>query len=106
MRKRNYQLQTARPKGMEWTARGKTHNALRDLRPTASVSIRHIYLHLWDRDYHGFGYEDNGGHTAAVHGVGNNFLDLLIYKHIYTYTWLKLIIYINGVHSRLLVMIL
>jgi len=50
MRKRHYQLQTARPKGTEWTARGKTHIALRDLRPTASVSIRHIHPHLWDRD--------------------------------------------------------
>ena len=91
MRKRNYQLQTARPKGMEWTARGKTHIALRYLRPTVSVSIRHTYLHLWDRDYHGFGYEDNGGHTAAVHGFGNKYLDFLICIYIYIYICL----YIN-----------
>ena len=81
MCKGNYQLQTARPKGMEWTEKVKTHIALRDLRPTASVSSRHIYiyLHLWDRDYHGFGYKDNCGRTATVHGFGIKFLDLLIY---------------------------
>jgi len=58
---------------------------MRDIRPTTSVSILHIYLNLWDQDYHSFGYEDNGVHTAAVHGFGNKYLDLLIYIYIYIY---------------------
>jgi hypothetical protein len=44
MGKRNYLLQTADPKGMEWTANGKPHNAPHGLQSTASVSILHIYI--------------------------------------------------------------
>ena len=78
MRKRNYHCKLHVPRELNGL-RKEIPISRRDQWPTASVSVRHIYLHLWVRDYHGFGYEDNGGHRAAVRGFSNKFLDLLTY---------------------------
>ena len=83
MRKRDYILQTACPQGMEWTAKGKTHTATRDLRPTDSV-ISSTYIPTFKGSiFLRFSYDNNGGRTAAVQGLFNEFLHLLnIYLYI------------------------